>query len=101
MAWIRLLGLPSYLYNKKVLEEIDRSIGKVVKLDFNTDNRLKGQFSQMAIFVNLDKSLISQIMMKVSVQDTIKGIRAQASSSCCNKKVQCRNIGRRIQEYQY
>ncbi|MBA0626470.1 hypothetical protein Godav_004136 [Gossypium davidsonii] len=37
-------------------------IGKVAKLDFNTHKRLRGQFARMAIFVNLDKPLISQIL---------------------------------------
>ncbi|MBA0868154.1 hypothetical protein Goshw_009629, partial [Gossypium schwendimanii] len=44
-------------------------IGKVAKLDFNTHKRLRGQFARMAIFVNLDKPLISQILGKTRVND--------------------------------
>ncbi|KAK5845025.1 hypothetical protein PVK06_001177 [Gossypium arboreum] len=46
-AWIRLLGLPKYLYNKRILEETGGLIGKVAKLDFNTDSGLRGQFARM------------------------------------------------------
>lgn len=34
LAWIRLLGLPGYLYKRQIIEEIRGLIGKVVKLDF-------------------------------------------------------------------
>ncbi|MBA0716013.1 hypothetical protein Golax_014880 [Gossypium laxum] len=33
LAWIRFPGLPGFLYQKKILEEIRSLIGKVVKLD--------------------------------------------------------------------
>ncbi|MBA0591015.1 hypothetical protein Gorai_019703 [Gossypium raimondii] len=49
MAWIRLQGLPNYLYNKKILEEIGDLIGKIAKLDFNTDNQLRGYFARLAL----------------------------------------------------
>lgn len=59
MAWIRLPGLLGFLNNKKILGEIGRLIGKVAKLDFNTDNRLRGRFARMTVFINLDKPLTS------------------------------------------
>ncbi|KAK5838811.1 hypothetical protein PVK06_007550 [Gossypium arboreum] len=59
MAWIRLPGLPGFLNNKNILGEIGRLIGKVAKLDFNTDNRLRGRFARMTVFINLDKPLTS------------------------------------------
>ncbi|MBA0669678.1 hypothetical protein Goklo_029435 [Gossypium klotzschianum] len=58
-----VFGLPGYPYNKKILEEIRGMIEKVVKLDFNTDKRLRRRFSRLAIFVNLDKPLILQILI--------------------------------------
>ncbi|MBA0569984.1 hypothetical protein Golob_003675 [Gossypium lobatum] len=68
MAWIQMPDLPGYLYNKKTLEEIGGLIGKVTKLNFNTDNGLRGWFARMAIFVNLDKLLISKILIKGNLQ---------------------------------
>ncbi|KAA3472094.1 leucine-rich repeat receptor-like protein kinase PEPR2 [Gossypium australe] len=63
LAWIRLLGLPGFLYKKKILEEIGGTIGKVVRLDFNTDSRIRGQFARMAVYINLDKPLTGQVLV--------------------------------------
>ncbi|MBA0596467.1 hypothetical protein Gorai_013286, partial [Gossypium raimondii] len=48
MDWIRLPGLLGVLYKCQILEEIGGLIGKVAKLDFKTDNGLRGQFARMA-----------------------------------------------------
>ncbi|KAH1096689.1 hypothetical protein J1N35_013610 [Gossypium stocksii] len=63
LAWIRLPGLLGFLYKKKILEEIGGIIGKVVLLDLNTDSRNRGRFTRMAIYINLDKPLIAQILV--------------------------------------
>ncbi|KAA3461592.1 GroES-like zinc-binding alcohol dehydrogenase family protein [Gossypium australe] len=34
-----------------------RTIGEVAKLDFNTDNKVRGRFTRMAVYVNLEKAL--------------------------------------------
>ncbi|MBA0822507.1 hypothetical protein Goarm_019304 [Gossypium armourianum] len=62
-AWIRFPSLPGYLYNHKILTEIGELVGKVVKLDMNTDSRAKGYFVRMAVYVNLEKPLVSQILI--------------------------------------
>ncbi|MBA0876938.1 hypothetical protein Goshw_020980 [Gossypium schwendimanii] len=36
---------------------------KAVRLDFNTDSRARGKFARMAVFINLDKPLVSQILI--------------------------------------
>lgn len=38
-------------------------IGKVAKLDMNTDNKIKGKFSRMVVYVNLDEPLVSQVLI--------------------------------------
>ncbi|PPD73539.1 hypothetical protein GOBAR_DD29535 [Gossypium barbadense] len=43
-------------------------IGKVVKLDMNTDNRVRGRFACMAVYVNLDKPLVSQVLINGKIQ---------------------------------
>ncbi|KAH1106714.1 hypothetical protein J1N35_010482 [Gossypium stocksii] len=63
LAWIRLPGLPGYLYKKKILEAIGETIDKVVRLDFNTDSRTKGRFTRMTVYINLEKPLIGQVLM--------------------------------------
>ncbi|MBA0603243.1 hypothetical protein Gorai_003396 [Gossypium raimondii] len=57
---IRLPGLLGHMYKRKILREIRGIIGKVAKLDFNTDNGVRGRFARMIVFVNLDRALISQ-----------------------------------------
>ncbi|XP_017644360.1 uncharacterized protein LOC108485001 [Gossypium arboreum] len=67
-AWIRFLALPIYLYNRKVITEIGELVGKVVKLDMNTDSRSPGRFARMAVYVNLDKPLVSQVLINGRTQ---------------------------------
>ncbi|KAA3479952.1 reverse transcriptase [Gossypium australe] len=38
-------------------------VGKVVKLDMNTDSRARGRFARMAVYIDLDKPLVSQILI--------------------------------------
>ncbi|MBA0646240.1 hypothetical protein Goklo_014219 [Gossypium klotzschianum] len=63
IAWIRFPGLLGYLYKHKILAEIGEMVGKVVKLDMNTDNRMRGRFTWMAVYVNLEKPLVSKILI--------------------------------------
>ncbi|XP_016700177.1 uncharacterized protein [Gossypium hirsutum] len=68
MTWIRLPGLPGYMYKRNILKEIGGTIGKVAKLDLNTDSRIRGHFARLAVYVNLDKPLISQIQINGTLQ---------------------------------
>ncbi|KAK5836831.1 hypothetical protein PVK06_012633 [Gossypium arboreum] len=59
LAWIWLPSLLGFLYKKKILEEIGGIIGKVVRLDFNTDSKIRGRFARMVVYINFDKPLIA------------------------------------------
>ncbi|MBA0868827.1 hypothetical protein Goshw_019315 [Gossypium schwendimanii] len=59
LAWTRLSSLLSFMYKKRILEAVGGLVGKVAKLDFNSDSKTKGCFYRMAIFVDLDKPLYS------------------------------------------
>ncbi|KAK5794663.1 hypothetical protein PVK06_035902 [Gossypium arboreum] len=63
LMYIENGGLLGFLYKKKILEEIGETVGKVVRLDLNTDNRTRGRFARMAIYVNLEKPLIAQVIV--------------------------------------
>lgn len=43
-------------------------IGKVVKLDMNTDSKATGRLARLAVYVNLDRPLVSQIFIDGKVQ---------------------------------
>ncbi|MBA0679658.1 hypothetical protein Goari_011415 [Gossypium aridum] len=60
--------IPGYMYKRKILWEIGGMVGKVAKLDFNIDNRVRGRFARMAIYVNLDKPLVSQVLINGVLQ---------------------------------
>ncbi|KAH1090967.1 hypothetical protein J1N35_018224 [Gossypium stocksii] len=63
LAWIRLPSLLGYVYKRKIIEEIGGTIGKMVRLDFNTDSRISSRFVRMAVFINLEKPLIAQVLV--------------------------------------
>ncbi|KAH1048234.1 hypothetical protein J1N35_039018 [Gossypium stocksii] len=57
LSWIRFPGLPSHLYQKQILLEIGGMVGKVTKLDFNTDSKARRRYAHMAVYVNLGETL--------------------------------------------
>lgn len=54
-------------------------IGKLVKLDFQTDNKTRGRFARLAVFINLEKPLVSQVM----VDDVIQRVEYEALPTVC------------------
>ncbi|KAK5835290.1 hypothetical protein PVK06_010978 [Gossypium arboreum] len=68
MSWIRFSGFSGYMYKRKILLEIRRLVGKVTMLDMNTDNRVRGRFARMAIYVTLDRPLVSQVLINGKIQ---------------------------------
>ncbi|KAH1038575.1 hypothetical protein J1N35_040318 [Gossypium stocksii] len=53
MSWISFLGLPGYMYKRKILVEIGGLVGKVTKFDMNTNNRVRGRFARIAVVVSM------------------------------------------------
>lgn len=68
MTWVRLPGLPSYMYKCKILMEIVGTIRTVAKLDLNTDSRIREHFAGLVVYVDLDKPLVSQILINDILQ---------------------------------
>lgn len=56
------------MYKRKLLIEIGSIVGRVAKLDMNTDNKVRGCFACMVVYVNLDKPLISPKMINDKIQ---------------------------------
>ncbi|MBA0810241.1 hypothetical protein Gohar_002249 [Gossypium harknessii] len=71
MVWVRLPGLSGYLYKRYILEEIESLIGKVTKLDFETDKGSRGKFARMPVYINLEKPSVSQILVNGVVQRVV------------------------------
>ncbi|KAH1128922.1 hypothetical protein J1N35_000300 [Gossypium stocksii] len=68
LAWIHLPNLSGYLYKQKIIEAIGGLIGKVVKLDVQTDNQTRGRFACLDVYINLENSLIFQMIVDGAVQ---------------------------------
>ncbi|KAH1098639.1 hypothetical protein J1N35_015560 [Gossypium stocksii] len=68
LSWIRLLNLLGHFYKRKIIEAIGGLIGKVVKLDVQIDNQTRGRFARLAVYINLDRPLISQVYIDGLIQ---------------------------------
>ncbi|MBA0715628.1 hypothetical protein Golax_014516 [Gossypium laxum] len=53
---------------RKYYEKLGDLIGKVTKLYFNTDNKARGHYARMVVYINLDKPLISQVLFNEKIQ---------------------------------
>ncbi|KAL4369386.1 hypothetical protein GQ457_05G024870 [Hibiscus cannabinus] len=49
ITWIRLSGLPVTLYKHSLITELGECIGRVLKLDYQTETGQRGKFARMAI----------------------------------------------------
>ncbi|KAL4280973.1 hypothetical protein GQ457_03G007680 [Hibiscus cannabinus] len=63
VAWVRLPNLPYRYYTKSLFHHIAAAIGKVVRVDYNTAEGKRGRFARLAIVVDLDKPLLSGIII--------------------------------------
>ncbi|KAL4342583.1 hypothetical protein GQ457_08G036530 [Hibiscus cannabinus] len=68
IVWVRLPGLPYRYYTKAIFRHIASFIGKVVKIDYNTDAGGRGKFSRLAILVDLNRPLLSCIRIDGAIQ---------------------------------
>ncbi|KAH1073025.1 hypothetical protein J1N35_025353, partial [Gossypium stocksii] len=68
MTLIKFPGLPGHLYKKRILWEISGMVGKIAKLNFNTDSKARGKYARMAVYVNLGKPLLSQVLINGNIQ---------------------------------
>ncbi|MBA0759234.1 hypothetical protein Gotri_022149 [Gossypium trilobum] len=60
--------ITGHMCKLQILREIGGMIGKVAKFDFNTDNSVRGRFARIAVFINLDRALITQVLVKRVIQ---------------------------------
>ncbi|KAL4352071.1 hypothetical protein GQ457_06G018000 [Hibiscus cannabinus] len=67
-AWVRLPGLTITWYKRSLIKAIGARIGKVVKIDYQTDYGRRGRFVRMAVKINLKQPLVSKIAIKGQIQ---------------------------------
>ncbi|XP_023893285.1 uncharacterized protein LOC112005271 [Quercus suber] len=87
-VWIRLPELLFEYYDPGVLRKIGNAIGPVLRVDSNTASEARGQFARICIQVNLDKPLITSILLEGVVQE----VRYEGISTLC---FSCGRVGHR------
>ncbi|KAK8475495.1 hypothetical protein V6N12_034356 [Hibiscus sabdariffa] len=67
-SWIRLPGLPATLYKRSLITTIGEIIGPVIKIDYQTESGWRGRFTRMAVKIDLQKPLISKLIINDKIQ---------------------------------
>ena len=62
-AWVRIPNLSVEYFDKLVLHKIGSKIGKVIKIDRNTESMDRGQYVRFCIEVDLAKPLLSKFRL--------------------------------------
>lgn len=68
VVWIRLPGLLEGMYKRSLLKFIGSATGPILKIDRNTDNKSRGKFTRLAIYIDLGKLLVSKLQIDGRVQ---------------------------------
>ena len=61
--WIRLNELPIEYYEMEVLSQIGNSVGKILRIDTYTANEARGRFTRLCVQVDVDKPLLTTILL--------------------------------------
>ena len=75
-VWIRLNELPIEYYNGEALLQIGKSIGNVLRIDTHTASEAKGRFARLCVQIDIEKPLITAILIgKFEQQVCYEGIQ--------------------------
>ncbi|KAL4335296.1 hypothetical protein GQ457_07G002400 [Hibiscus cannabinus] len=69
VAWVLLQNLPYRYYTKSLFRHIVAAIERVVRVDYNTAEGKRGRFARLVIVVDLEKPLVSGIIIDGHKQD--------------------------------
>nr|POE69034.1 uncharacterized protein CFP56_77930 [Quercus suber] len=61
--WIRLNELPIEYYEVEVLKQIGNTIGKILRIDTHTAAEARGRFARLCVQVDIDKPLVTTILI--------------------------------------
>lgn len=93
-VWIRLNELPIKYYNPKALNHIGKAIGNILRVDTFTATESRGRFARLCIQVDVEKPLITVVMIgKLEQQISYEGIQ-----KLCFR---CGRIGHKKENYPY
>ncbi|KAI7985130.1 Uncharacterized protein LOK49_LG14G02120 [Camellia lanceoleosa] len=77
VVWIRLHSLPIEYFDNQILRRIGNKLGKVLKVDFYTENRDRGRFARLCIQIDMAKPLIAKLLVgSILIKIAYEGINA-------------------------
>ncbi|CAI0400457.1 unnamed protein product [Linum tenue] len=62
-AWVQFPRLPIQFYNREVFFPLGNLLGRTIKLDYHTENGVRGKFARIAIELDLTKPLRPRIRL--------------------------------------
>lgn len=68
IAWIRFPGLPVEYYNSLALTRMGSLVGKVIQIDRNTEDAVRGRFARLCVEVDLSKALLPKLVVGKHIQ---------------------------------
>ncbi|KAJ4842859.1 hypothetical protein Tsubulata_031873 [Turnera subulata] len=57
VAWVRVPGLSTELYQREILREVCNRIGRMIRVDYSTQKTERGKFAKVAVELDLSKPL--------------------------------------------
>ncbi|CAN1798799.1 hypothetical protein LINPERHAP1_LOCUS21870 [Linum perenne] len=63
VVWVRLPHLPIVFYHPQILTALGNLIGKIVRIDFPTQNANRGKFARLDVEINLEEPLALVILL--------------------------------------
>lgn len=67
-VWVRIPELPVEYFKEKAIKDILENVGKPLKLDRTTMARERGKFARAAVEVDLNKPLVSEVLVGNTAQ---------------------------------
>ncbi|KAE8729402.1 hypothetical protein F3Y22_tig00003715pilonHSYRG00059 [Hibiscus syriacus] len=80
IVWVRLPGLPYRYYYKALFRRLVNHVGRVVKVDYNTQAGERGKFARLVTLVDLNKPLLSCIGSRFRVLNKLQDNRVEEST---------------------
>lgn len=84
--WVRLPGLPFNYYHKNIIRAMGSLLSNVLKIDYNTNLGVRGQFAHMGVEIDVSKPMIPGFML----DDRYQRIEYEGLPAIC---FQCGIIG--------
>ncbi|KAJ4827932.1 hypothetical protein Tsubulata_041745 [Turnera subulata] len=63
VAWVQIPELSCEYYDRRLLHTVCNMIGRLVRIDYNTEEAIRGRYARVALELDLEKPLQSQVFV--------------------------------------